>query len=312
MMKTFIKNMSRLGLIMLFISPLTVAAQTEQDALMMGNKKLCIAGTYAFNSWENYWEGDFKRNNANIGRLETKSAMLMLNYGISNNLNILASLPYLSTKATQGTLSGLSGFQDVGVFLKWRPVKKKYGKQNISLFAVAGYSTPSNDYNIDFVPMTIGMGSKILSGRLIADYKINKIFATISAAYMHRSNVEIDRPAYYTDRQINSSMVKMPNAGNFQLRTGYRKSLVIAEAFVENTTSFGGFDIRKNDMPFVSNKMNSTRVGLEGKYYLKKMPVLGFHANIWKTLAGRNVGQATGFMAGADYILDFNSLKSKK
>lgn len=311
-MKTLMKNVSRLCLIMLIIFPLTLSAQTEQDALMMGKQKFCIAGSYAYNSWENYWEGDFKRDNANIGRLETQTAMLMLNYGINNNLNLMASLPYMSTKATRGTLSGLNGFQDLGFFIKWRPIKKQFGKQNVSLLAVAGYSLPSNDYNIDFMPMTIGMGSQVLSGRLIADYKINRIFATISAAYMHRNNVDIDRPAYYTDHQINSSTVKMPDAGNFQLRTGYRNTLVIAEAFMENTTNIGGFDIRKNDMPFVSNKMNSTRAGIEGRYYFKKMPSLGLHANTWRTIAGRNVGQATGFMAGVDYILDFNSTKSKK
>lgn len=304
--------MSWLLLIILLIVASTSHAQTEQDALMMGNKKLCIAGSFAFNTWENYWEGEFKRDNANIGQVETKSAMLMLNYGISNNLNLMASLPYISTKATQGTLSGMDGIQDLGVFLKWRPIRLKSGNQSISLLAVGGYSMPSQDYNIDFMPMTIGLGSEVLSARLIADYKINKIFATVSAAYLHRNNVEIDRPAYYTDHQINSSTVRMPDAGNFQLRTGYRDALVIAEAFLENTSTFGGFDIRKNDMPFVSNKMNSTRAGLEGKYYFRKMPALGLHANIWSTIAGRNVGQATGVMVGADYIIDFTSTKSKK
>lgn len=311
-METLMKNMSRLGLIIFIIFPLASTAQTEQDALMMGNQKLCIAGSFAFNSWENYWEGDFKRDNANIGRLEAQSAMLMLNYGINNNLNVMASLPYISTRATRGTLSGMNGLQDLGVFLKWRPIKMKVGNQTISLLAVGGYSIPSNDYNIDFMPMTIGLGSEVISGRLIADYKTNRVFATVSAAYLHRNNVEIDRTAYYTDHQINSSTVRMPDAGNFQLRTGYRDALVIAEAFLDNTTTFGGFDIRKNDMPFVSNKMNSTRVGMEGKYYFKKMPSLGLHANVWRTIAGRNVGQATGFMIGADYILDFNSTKSKE
>lgn len=311
-MKELIINMSRLGLIMLILFPISSVAQTEQDALMMGNKRFCIAGTYAFSSWENYWEGDFKRNNDNIGQLETKSGMLMVNYGISNNLNILASLPYVTTKATRGTLSGLSGFQDAGFFVKWRPLRKQFGKQTLSLFTVAGYTTPTNDYNVDFMPMTIGMGSEVLSGRVIADYKYNKIFTTISAAYMRRGNVEIDRPAYYTDRQINSSMVRMPDAGNFQLRAGYRNKLTTAEAFVDNVTTFGGFDIRKNDMPFVSNKMNSTRVGVEGKYYLSKIPSLGFHANAWQTVAGRNVGESTGFMAGASYVFDLTSTKSKK
>lgn len=288
------------------ISP-AVMAQTEQDAVMMGKNKMCLAGMFSYSSWTDYWEGTFKRDNANIGRLSTRSGMVMLNYGLTKNVNVLASVPYISTKASKGTLGGLHGFQDVGIFLKWRPVKVQSGKQRLSLLGVAGFTTPSNKYNIDFMPMSIGMGSDVLSGRLIADIQRNKLFATLSTAYMYRGNVHLDREAYYTTRQINSSEVKMPDAGNFQFRTGYRSPHLIAEAFLDNMTTFGGFDIRKNDMPFVSNKMNSTRAGLEAKYYLKQLPALGVYANAWYTLHGRNVGQSTGYMAGLAYAFDFSS-----
>ncbi|HEY0054977.1 MAG TPA: hypothetical protein VGB63_06440, partial [Pedobacter sp.] len=131
-------------------------AQTEQDALMMPKNTLCVAADFGYNSWSDYWEGTFKRNNDNIGRLSTKSYMLMLNYGLSDKLNLIAGLPYVATDANKGTLAGLKGFQDVSFFVKWKPVKKAFGKQNISLFAVGGYSAPSNDYNIDFMPMSVG------------------------------------------------------------------------------------------------------------------------------------------------------------
>jgi hypothetical protein len=219
---------------------------------------------------------------------------------------VLVSLPYIRTKATQGTLSGLGGFQDLGLFMKWKPWQQQFNNHTLSVFAVGGFSTPSNKYNIDLLPMCVGLGSKVLSGRMIADLQVKKFTFTLSGAYLRRSNVRIDRPAYYTDHQINSHEVQMPDAGNFQLRTGYRSSRFIAEAFADNITTFGGFDIRKNDMPFVSNQMNSTKVGMEGKYYLAKIPALGFHAGAWHTLAGRNVGQATGFMTGVDYIFDFS------
>ncbi len=287
-------------------------AQTEQDALMMSKNRVCAAASFGYNSWSDYWEGTFKRNNENIGRLSTKSYMVMLNYGVTKNLNIIASLPYVITDANKGTLAGLKGMQDVGVFLKWRPITKQLGKQDIRIFTVAGYTTPTNDYNIDFLPMSIGLGSKVLSGRLIADVKRNKIFATASAAYMHRSNVNIDRSAYYTDRQINSNEVRMPDVGNFQVSAGYRSRILIASAFLDNLSTLGGFDIRKNDMPFVSNKMNSTRTGLEAKYYLPKHDEYGIHANIWHVLQGRNVGQATGFMAGLSYAFNVKSKSLKK
>ncbi|HEX8378730.1 MAG TPA: hypothetical protein VF602_13010 [Pedobacter sp.] len=289
-----------------------VLAQTEQDALMMSKNKICVAAMFGYNSWSDYWEGTFKRDNENIGRLSTKSFMLMLNYGVTKNLNILASLPYVTTDANRGTLASLNGMQDVGLYIKYKPLKKQFGKQNISLFAVGGYSTPTNKYNVEFLPMSIGLGSQVLSARLIGDIQRGKIFTTASAAYMHRSNVKLDRSAYYTDRQVNSNEVRMPDAGSFQLSAGYRSKLLIGSGFIDNTTTFGGFDIRKNDMPFVSNQMNSTRTGLEAKYYLPKHEAFGIHANVWHVLSGRNVGQATGFMAGLVYAFNVQAKSNKQ
>ena len=291
--------------------PILSYAQTEQDALMMGERKLCVAGTISYSDWSEYWEGTFKRNNENIGRVSTKTAALMLNYGLRPNLNIMATLPHISTEASQGTLRGLAGFQDLGIAVKWRALQWQGNRQTVSVFAVGGFSAPTSQYNVELLPMSIGLGSRVLSGRLISDLQVKKFNLTLSGAYLRRGNVEIDRSAYYTDRLINSSEVDMPDAGNFQLRAGYRSSRLIAEAFVDITTTFGGFDIRKNDMPFVSNRMNSTRVGLEGKHYLARIPALGLHAAAWHTLAGRNVGQSTGFLAGIDYIFDFTPYTAK-
>ncbi|WP_161890763.1 hypothetical protein [Pontibacter russatus] len=291
--------------------PVLSYAQTEQDALMMGERRLCVAGTVSYSSWTDYWEGTFKRDNGNMGQVSAKSAALMLNYGLRKNLNLMATLPYVSTQASQGTLAGLSGFQDLGLAVKWRALQWQGNRQKVSLLAVGGFSTPTNDYNIEFLPMSIGLGSQVLSGRLISDLQVGRVSLTLSGAYLRRGNVEIDRSAYYTDRLINSSEVDMPDAGNFQLRTGYLSSRTVAEAFVDKMTTFGGFDIRKNDMPFVSNRMNSTRVGLEAKHYLVRLPALGLHAAAWHTLAGRNVGQSTGFLAGVDYILDFTPNTAK-
>lgn len=294
---------------LLLLFSIKTNAQTEQDALMMPHKSLCVAGMVGYNSWTNYWEGTFMRDNANIGRISTRSASVMLNYGITKNLNVLAGLPYISTKASHGTLTGLNGFQDLSIFLKWRAVNAHLGKQRFSLYAVGGYSTPSNHYNIELMPMAVGMGSNVLSGRVTADIQRNWFFATLSGAYFHRGNVEIDRTAYYTSRQINSDQVYMPDAGSFQFRTGYRTGRFIAQVFLDQMSTFGGFDIRKNDMPFVSNRMNGTHLGFEAKYVVKKVPGLEFNGNVWNTLAGRNMGKATGYMAGVAYIMDFTNKK---
>ncbi len=307
MINSYANKLLKIFIILLSIVSLDSFAQTEQDALLMSQNKICVAGLVGYNSWTNYWEGNNKRDNANMGRVSTKTAMLMVNYGIKNNLNIIANVPFVKTQANQGTLAGMRGLQDIGIFLKWKPWQIESAQSMVSIFGVAGYSIPASNYNIDFLPMSIGLGSKVLSGRAIADIQVKKFTATLSGAYLRRNNVFLDRPAYYTDQQVNSSEVKMPDAGNFQFRAGYRGQQLIAEAIADNMTTFGGFDIRKNDMPFVSNRMNSTRIGLEAKYYLTKIAGLGFHAAGWHTLQGRNVGQASGFMAGASYILNLKN-----
>jgi hypothetical protein len=61
-------------------------------------------------------------------------------------------------------------------------------------------------------------------------------------------------------------------------------------------------------MPFVSNRMNFSKVGLLAMYYLKKPSGLAVRGSIIHTLAGRNVGLSTTFMAGLLYTIHFNKI----
>ena len=106
----------------------------------------------------------------------------------------------------------------------------------------------------------------------------------------------------------------MPDVASFNVRTGYRSGHLIAEVFVSNMTTLGGFDIRKNDMPFASNKMNATTAGAGFKYTLKNLHQLSFVGNAGYTLSGRNVGQAVWASGGVFYAFNVkgNSKKDKK
>jgi hypothetical protein len=98
----------------------------------------------------------------------------------------------------------------------------------------------------------------------------------------------------------------MPNMASFNLRIGYRSERWILEAVGSNRTTIGGFDIRKNDMPFPSNKMNATMAGGHFKYNFKAVDGLSLTGGGNYTLTGRNVGQSTSYDIGAFYILDFS------
>jgi hypothetical protein len=81
-----------------------VKAQTDADALMIPKNFYCAGIMYANNSWDHYWEGTFKRDNANIGTVTTNAYTFVGNYGITNKLDVLFSVPYITTKASAGTL----------------------------------------------------------------------------------------------------------------------------------------------------------------------------------------------------------------
>lgn len=287
------------------ICSLQAGAQTEMDAIMMNKSQFCAGFDYMHAEWDNYWEGTLKRTNLNLGTVTTQSVVFMPNYGITNNLNVMASTSYVWTAASAGTMKGMKGMQDLSLFVKWRPVVKSFGSNKLSLFVLGGYATPTNNYVIDHLPLSIGLGTKSFIGRGMVDFQHKRINVSASAAYHRRSNVTLDRTAYYDTRLRHTNEVQMPNAAQYQLRAGYRGKYLLAEALFNNWTTLGGFDITRNNMPFPSNRMNATSVGVQLKYTLKSNTHLSFIGGGSTTVAGRNMGQASAFNVGAFYAFYF-------
>ena len=306
-MKKFVNNILAAVMITAGIASAgSASAQTDLDAIMMNKKQFCQGLTYDYSSWDHYWEGTFKRDNENLGTVSSQMLMYMPNYGITNDLNVMASVPYVWTKASQGTLQGVNGIQDLSVYVKWRPLVKSFGKNKFSLFAIGGFATPLSNYVIDFLPLSIGLGSTNLSARGMIDYRRDHFTVTGSATYTWRSNVKVDQSAYYDTELHLTNEIEMPNAAMYQLRTGYRGKYLIAEAVLTKTTTLGGYDITKNNGQLYPNlRMNATTVGANVKYTLKKMTELAFVAGCNFTVAGRNVGQSKAFNVGAFYAFYF-------
>lgn len=297
---------------MLLLPASVLRAQTDMDAIMMSKNNLCVGGSYMYSSWDHYWEGTFKRDNQNLGTVSTRMFGLMGTYGVSKKLNIIVGAPYVVTNATKGTLHGQKGIQDLSVWVKWMFLEKNVGSGVLSLYALGGGSVPLTNYIADYLPLAIGLHSKTLSGRLLADYQQGNFFATLSGTYTWRSNIDVDEPSYYTTSMHNTNEVQMPNATLFNFRTGYRSNRMTLEAVATKMTTLGGFDIRKNSMPFPSSKMNATMIGAHFKYNFPFAEGLSLEGGGEYTVAGRNVGQSTGFDIGVFYILNFSPKKKSK
>jgi len=285
---------------------LPAKAQTDLDGIMMNKNNFCTGFQYTYNTWDEYWEGKLKRTNLNLGNVTTQMVGWMGNYGITNKLNFLFSVPYVWTKSSAGTLHGMDGMQDLSLSLKYKFLETKVGKGKLTLIGLGGFSFPVSDYVADYQPLSIGLGSKNVTLRVIGDYEVNKMFVTGAAAYVHRRNIFIDRDYYYTDEVHYTNEVEMPDAATFQLRAGYRGGLFGAEAVVNNWTTLGGFDITRNNMPFPSNRMNATVVGVNFKCNPRAFPGMSLIAGGSYTVAGRNVGQTLSASGGLFYVFDFN------
>jgi hypothetical protein len=287
------------------------SAQTDIDGIMMTKNNFCSGVMYSHSSWTNYWEGKMKRDNENLGRVSTQMIGVMGNYGISDKLNVLFSVPYVSTKASAGTLHGMKGVQDLSLFVKWMPIEVKVGKGDFSAYAIGGYSFPLTNYAADFLPLSIGLRSRNISLRAMADYQLGRIFVTGSGTWVQRSNITIDRTSYYTTEMHITNKVDMPDAASFNVRAGYRYGGIIAEAVLDNWITLGGFDITRNNMPFPSNEMNVTRLGANFKYEMNSfIPGLSLIGGGNYAIAGRNMGQATTVYGGIFYIVNFKGKKS--
>ena len=293
-------------LILLFAGQQMLFAQTDMDAIMMGKNRLCIGPMYSYTSWKNYWEGELKRNNLNLGTVSTQTFSVMGNYGITSKLNLLFNVPYIKTKASAGTMQGMKGVQDLSLFVKWMPIEKEMLNGVISIYGIVGASVPLTNYVADYLPLSIGMRSKTASLRLMGDYQTGSFFITASGTYVLRDNIKIDRTAYYITEMHLTNEVYIPNGGNFNVRAGFRSDRLIAEAVLNSWKTFGGFDISRNNMPFPGNRMNATSIGANFKYVLpSKNHEVSLVAGGNTTVAGKNMGQSTTVYGSVFYVLDF-------
>jgi hypothetical protein len=142
-------------------SPAPIAAQTLDDGLMVRPRQIRLSVDYASESWSEYWEGGLRRTNGNVGTVTTRSAMLSLGVGVHRRVSLFATLPYISTNASAGVLSGMQGMQDLTAGIKARLFSvTPTPRTTLRATALVGGGIPTTRYTPDFLPMSIGLGAR--------------------------------------------------------------------------------------------------------------------------------------------------------
>ena len=88
-------------------------------------------------------------------------------------------------------------------------------------------------------------------------------FANAPLGHAWRSTVHLDRPAHYTDGQlVLGDEVAMPDAADYGAEAGYQRGRWWVPVGLAAQRTLGGGDIRRQDMPVVSNRVNFTKVNM--------------------------------------------------
>ncbi len=291
----------------------TASAQTPTDGIMMGRGQVCAAVMAGQDEWDHYWEGKLKRDNPNIGTITSKMVMPMVAFGATKRLNLIASLPWISNKASAGTLKPEKGLQDFSFFAKWRPLVMDLGPGSLNFIATGGLSSPVRKYKADYLPLCVGLGAKTASVRGLWQYYMNTgLFGNVQAGFTSRANSTIDRTFYYVgDTPYYTNDVEMPGMFDYGASIGYYKDRFLkVQLNYTYMDTRSNSDIRRNDMPFISNNMDAERVGGVVQYWVPKTGGLSVILMGAYTLSGRNVGQATSLGGGLAY--QFGAYKNKE
>jgi len=290
------------------LSACAAAAQTPADGFMMPKRHASVGVLYAQDSWDHYWEGTLKRTNGNVGTVTTRSVTWIGGYGITDRLGVMATLPYVWTHASQGVLSDASGLQDFSVAAKYRLLSAgSTSGQRFSAFLVGAAAVPVGEYTPDFMPLSIGSGGSRASARLTLNYEAASVwFANASSAYTFCNNVTLNRNSYFTDGQLYlTNEVAMPNVLENTVGVGFRSGRWQVPLAVVQQRTLGGGDIRRQDMPFVSNRMDFVRLEGAVMYALPVPNNLSIRFGAAHVLTGRNVGQSTTFTTGVSHAFHF-------
>lgn len=283
-------------------------AQSIDDGVMLSKKSLFTGFVYMHDGWDEYWEGTLKRANGNVGTLTTQSVTWSGNYGITDRLNVIAMAPYVWTEASAGPVHGYSGLQDFTAALKFNALETPFtGAGFVRAIAVASASVPMTDYIPEGMPLTIGQAASRVSARSTLHFEAKQgWFLEGTAAYTWRGKVTLDRPAYFTDGHLYlSDEVALPDVFDYMVTAGYsRPGLMVPISFSQQST-LGGGDIRRQDAPFSSNRMNHSKLGAVVMYTLPPVKNLTLRLAGHHTLSGRNVGQSNTVTAGLLYTFHF-------
>ena len=236
-----------------------------------------LAPSVTFESYDEFWVGETKVSDPGVGQVDTTSVTLWLAYGITDDLTLIANLPWVDADSDGLGGFGESDLQDLSIVGKYRFAT--LGQDVKSHFVGAfGVRTPASNYE-DNLPVDVGDGTTDWLARFVYQLEIGAFYLSQQVGYDLRGDDAPNNVPLYTELGY--------TVGGATFNVGFAKLLAA-----------GGTDIGDPGFTFPSNEEEYERLG--AKVYYRINGRIGVAVAGFTTLDGRNTGDATGYSLGVN------------
>ena len=266
-------------------------AQPVTDGFTKGKGNGSLVVSYSWERYDEFYFGDTKMPAPSDygGQITTQSFSLYGVVGLTDNLDIILNIPYISADGDGQAPpeQAVSGLQDASLFLKWRPLFIETDAGNLSFLGALGFATPLSDYSANAV-LSIGNQSSRADLRLMTHFmSTSGVFGELQAGYSLRSD-------------------DVPNATLLSAKVGYAAEKFYVALWSESQISDSDApDIgqapffSETASPFSQTRVNYTQIGTT--VFVPIVSSLGLSAGVGQYVGGRNVGLSTRFSGGVVY-----------
>lgn len=286
---------SFLQIALLLLTPFLMQAQSPVSTFMSGKGKGAVALSYNSEAYDNVFLVPADSKGVPVfNDVTLNSVSLFATYGITDRLEVVASLPYITAtgNANETVLNELgfenerSGIQDLSLFVKYNPYTAEFGDNTLSFQVAAGLRTPLGNYAADEgLQSIIAIGNRAtsLNGLAIAQFKTDfGLFVGTQAGYSFRNG-------------------EVPNALLGEIKVGYAGARFYVDAWYAGQVSDGGVNILGEGFTgfFPATDVSFNRAGVN--VFVPIAGGFGISGGVSKFLNGRNVGESTGVSGGIVY-----------
>ncbi|MDY7094613.1 MAG: hypothetical protein SX243_16705 [Acidobacteriota bacterium] len=238
-----------------------------------------VALSYTTESYDEFWRGETKVSNPNVGEVSTDSFSLWATWGLAENLALVGTAAYVDVDSDG--LAGFedNGFQDISALLEYRFASFSQGSARHDFLVAGGIRTPLSSYEGN-APISLGDASTDVLIRLVYHGEVGGLYFSQQLGYDLRGDDVPDGFPLFTE-------------------VGYSFGRVTVNGFYSRYLSDDGTDIGEAGFTFPSNEEESERLG--AKIYARVTPDLGLFVQGFTTLDGRNTGDASGVSVGGAF-----------